>query len=242
MQQEREQMKEELVTLQQKISTQISTISHLEQAHDKVNHEMEQMTLLLAARETDIANLQSKREEDLEQTQQQLNKELTAAKLDNDRLKEQVEQLMMNKEKLCINKETQTVIAKDEVTTSEESQSQLEHTASEQHLQAELSRKEETINSLREQVQQFTEAMATCHNCSQLKKQVEDLQMKFEPLEGRAITAENKNKELREEIKKLQESQFTTLDEVTSEKNQLQSELAKCSKELERLKSHLLQV
>lgn len=240
-------MKEELVTLQQKISTQINTISHLEQAHDKVNHEMEQMTLLLAARETDIVNLQSKREEDLQQTQQQLSKELTAAKLDNDQLKKQIEELMMNKEKLCVNKETQTAIIRDEVTTSEGSQEmlQLEHTAtSEQHLQAELSRKEETINSLREQVQQFTEQLqvTTCHSCSQLKKQVEDLQMKFEPLEGRAVTADNQNKELREEIKKLQESHIAQLDEVTSEKNRLHSELAKCSKELERLKSHLLQV
>lgn len=231
MQQEREQMKEELITLQQKISTQISTISSLEQAHDKVNEEMEQMTSLLAAREADIVNLQSKREEDF---QQQLNKQLSEAKLDSDKLKEQIKELMMNKENLCVNKETQTGITNCEASEA----LQVEHAAND------LSRNEETIKSLREQVQQLTEALqlSTCNKCPQLKKQVEDLKMKFEPLEGHVVTMESKNKELREEIQKLQDSHITKLDEVTSAKTQLQSQLTKCCKELERLKTHLLQV
>lgn len=234
MQQEREQMKEELITLQQKISTQISTISSLEQAHDKVNEEMEQMTSLLAAREADIVNLQSKREEDFQQTQQQLNKQLSEAKLDSDKLKEQIKELMMNKENLCVNKETQTGITNCEASEA----LQVEHAAND------LSRNEETIKLLREQVQQLTEALqlSTCNKCPQLKKQVEDLKMKFEPLEGHVVTMESKNKELREEIQKLQDSHITKLDEVTSAKTQLQSQLTKCCKELERLKTHLLQV
>ena len=231
MQQEREQMKEELITLQQKISTQISTISSLEQAHDKVNEEMEQMTSLLAAREADIVNLQSKREEDF---QQQLNKQLSEAKLDSDKLKEQIKELMMNKENLCVNKETQTGITNCEASEA----LQVEHAAND------LSRNEETIKLLREQVQQLTEALplSTCDKCPQLKKQIEDLKMKFEPLEGHVVAMESKNKELREEIQKLQESYITKLDEVTSAKTQLQSQLTKCCKELERLKTHLLQV
>lgn len=251
VQQEREEMKEELVTLQQKISKQMSTISDLEQAHDQVNQEMEQMTLLLTARETDIVNLQNKKEESFYHIQQQLNKELTEAKLENDRLKEQLKEVTISVEKVFIDKDTQTVTNGDQTITIEDLQKleqlQLECAANKTDLKSQVSEKEETIKSLTEQVQQLTEALqltegTQCHNCSHLKKQVENFQLKFEPLEVRVVTMETENKELTEEVKRLREGQATNSDVVNAEKNQLQSELAKCTKELERLKTHLLQV
>ena len=216
-------MKEELVKLQQRISEQIDTISNLEHAHDKVNEEMEQMTLLLAARETDI--LKSKEEESLPQ---QLSKQLTETKLVND--KQQIKELT---EKTFADKDIQT----DD--TMEEWQLVV---ASEANLQSEVSKREETIVTLREQVEQLMEQSSVsnvCHNCSHLMKQVEDLKLKCEPLEGRIVAMEKENKELTDEIKKLQEDQLTTTE---VEKTQVQLELTKCSKELERLKAHLLQV
>lgn len=248
MQQEREQMKEELLTLQQKISKQINTISDLEQAHDKVNQEMEQMTLLLAAREADIVNLQSKKEEGFHHVQQQLCKELTETKLENDKLREQIKQLMISRQKVLTDNETQTITGIGEMAATSEdllTKLKVEYAASETDLQSQVLKKEETINSLREQVQQLTEMMAEhsqCQNCSHLKKQVEDFKLKFEPLETRAVTMEKENKELTEQIKRLQEDSVAKSDAAISEKSQLQSELAKCSKELERLKTHLLQV
>ena len=244
VQQQREQMKEELVNLQQRISEQINTISNLEHAHDKVSQEMEQMTLLLAARETDIVNLKSKKEEGLQHIQQQLSKELAETKLVNDKLQEQLKEL--NREKAFANKAVQTVTISGgtlEDLQKRFEQLQLEHTASETNLQCQ----EETIVTLREQVEQLTEILQLseskeCENCSHLMKQVEDVQLKCEPLEGRIVAMEKENKELTDEIKKLQDDQFTATEVVTSEKNQLELELSKCSKELERLKTHLLQV
>lgn len=233
-------MKEELVSLQQKITIQIKTISDLELAHDKVKQEMEQMTTLLAARETDIVNLQDKKEEYFHQ---QLSKELTESKQENDKLKEQITALQISK--VVIDKEIQTLASSDETTTIEELQKkfeqlQLEHVASETDLQSQVSKKEETIISLREQLQQLTETLQLsestgCQSCSRLMKQVE-------PLEERVAVMEKENNELTEEIRRLQDDHVTTSEVVTTEKNQLQSELAKCSKELERLKTHLLQV
>lgn len=225
-------MKEELVKLQQRISEQINTISNLEHAHDKVNEEMEQMTLLLAARETDI--LKSKKEESLHQ---QLSKQLTETKLVNDKLQEQIKELM---EKTFADKDVQTVNSGDG--TMEEWQLSV---ASEANLQSEISKREETIVTPRGQVEQLMEQLSgskECHNCSHLMKQIEDLKLKCEPLEGRITAMEKENKELTNEIKKLQEDRSTTTELVTSEKTQMQMELTKCSKELERLKTHLLQV
>lgn len=225
-------MKEELVKLQQRISEQINTISNLEHAHDKVNEEMEQMTLLLAARETDI--LKSKKEESLHQ---QLSKQLTETKLVNDKLQEQIKELM---EKTFADKDVQTVNSGDG--TMEEWQLSV---ASEANLQSEISKREETIVTPRGQVEQLMEQLSgskECHNCSHLMKQIEDLKLKCEPLEGRITAMEKENKELTDEIKKLQEDRSTTTELVTSEKTQMQMELTKCSKELERLKTHLLQV
>ena len=236
VQQEREEMKEELVNLQQRISEQIDTISNLEHAHDKVNQEMEQMTLLLAARETDIVNIKSKEEESLHQ---QLSKQLTETKLVNDKLQEQIKELT---EKTFADKEVQTVTGCDD--TIEDLQKS-EHSAIETNLQCEVSKQQETIVTLREQVEQLMEQLSEskeCQSCSHLMKQVEDLRLKCEPLEGHIIAMEKENKELTDEIKKLQENRSTTTEVVTSENNQFQLELAKCSKELERLKTHLLQV
>lgn len=250
VQHEREQMSEELLGLQQKISEQINTISDLEQAHDKVNQEMEQMTLLLAARETDIANLQSRKEKGFHHIQQQLSKELTEIKVENDKLKEQIkEQALNRKELLFSDKETQTIASSNETTTIEDLQKkfELEHAASETDLHSQVSKKEETIVLLRKQVQQLTETLqlsenVECHNCSLLTEKVEDFKVKLEPLEVRVLTMETENKKLTDEVKKLQEDQVITSEVAISEKSQLQSELAKCTKELERLKTHLLQV
>ena len=220
-------MKDELVKLQHKISEQIDTISNLEHAHDKVNEEMEQMTLLLAARETDI--LKSKEEESLHQ---QLSKQLTETKLVNDKLQEQIKELMEKTDK-----DVQTVNSGDH--TMEQWQLLV---ASEANLQSEISKREETIVKLREQVDQLMEQLSEskeCPNCCHLMKQVEDLKLKCEPLEGRIVAMEKENKELTDEIKSLQEDRSTTTELVTSP---VQLELTKCSKELERLKTHLLQV
>ena len=126
-------------------------------------------------------------------------------------------------------------------------QLQLEHVASETNLQCQLANKEELIISLREQLQQLTDTLhlsenKQCQNCSHFKQQVEDLKLKFSPLETRIALMEKENKKLTDEIKKLWEDQASSSVIVTSEKNQLQSELTKHLRELERLKAHLLQV
>ena len=249
VQHEREQMSEELLNLQQKISEQINTISDLEQVHNKVNEEMEQMTLLLAARETDIATLQG---QDFHHIQQQLSKQLTEVKLENHKLKEQIKEQAINEGKVFYDKDTQNIVNSNNTTSVEElqrkfEQLQLEHAASETDLHSRVSKKEEIIISLREQVQQLTETLqmsqnSECHNCSQLTEKVVNFQLKFEPMEARVITLERQNSELTDEITRLQKDQINTSEVVISEKNQLQTELAKRSKELERLKTHLLQV
>ena len=243
VQQEREQMKEELLKLQQKISDQIDTISNLEHAHDKVNGEMEQMTLLLAARESDIVNLQSKKEEGLHHMQQQLTKELREAKLVNDKLQGEINKFTLSSKESIADKEVQTVANSDKTTEDLQKRcSQLEDAARESELEHQVSMKDEAISSLQQQVHQLTEALSDSRNCkssSHLMKQLEDLHLKFEPLESRIVILERENKELTDEIEKLQ---FTATETSTSEKNQLQVELGKCSRELERLKTHLLQV
>ena len=229
-------MKEELLKLQQRISDQIDTIYNLEHAHDKVNREMEQMTLLLAARESDIVNLQSKKEKGLHHMQEQLTKELREAKLVNDKLQEEINKGTVSSKESVADKEVQTVTNGD--TTTEELQkrsSQLEDSARESEFHRQVSMKDKT----QQEVHQLTEALSESRDGKDLMKQLEDLHLKFEPLESRIVILERENKELTDEIERLQ---FAATETATSEKNRLQAELGKCSKELERLKTHLLQV
>ena len=224
--QEREQLSTELVNLQQKISEQITTISKLETTRKKVDSEMEQITQLLSAREAEIASLQGQQHEDIAIIQQQLVK----VTKENNELREQMKgerEIFQQQESHDSQTHTQTKLL--------ELEQQIQDLEKQQASKAsDLLEKEQAIVALREQVKQLTGAKS---NNSQ--DTIKELQTQLDSSRACLAQAEKENKELNSEIQRIQLQQ---LENVTSEKNQLQAEIAKQSKELERLKTHLLQV
>ena len=224
--QEREQLSTELVNLQQKISEQITTISKLETTRKKVDSEMEQITQLLSAREAEIASLQGQQHEDIAIIQQQLAK----VTKENNELREQMKgerEIFQQQESHDSQTHTQTKLL--------ELEQQIQDLEKQQASKAsDLLEKEQAIVALREQVKQLTGAKS---NNSQ--DTIKELQTQLDSSRACLAQAEKENKELNSEIQRIQQQQ---LENVTSEKNQLQAEIAKQSKELERLKTHLLQV
>ena len=232
---EREQLSTELVNLQQKISEQITTISGLETARKKVDSEMEQITQLLSAREAEIASLQGQQHEDVTIIQQQLAK----VTKENNELKEQMKREKENfqQQKSQVSDDSQTHAQANVL----ELEQQVRDLEKQQATKAsDLLEKEQAIVILREQVKQLTGAK--CSQCDNLQDTIKELQTQLDSSKACIAQVEKENKELSSEIKKTQQQQVISVENVTSEKNQLQAEITKQSKELERLKTHLLQV
>lgn len=230
--QEREQLSTELVNLQQKISEQITTISKLETTRKKVDSEMEQITQLLSAREAEIASLQGQQHEDIAIIQQQLAK----VTKENNELREQ----MKREREIFQQQESQVSDVSQTHTQTKllELEQQVQDFEKQQASKASvLLEKEQAIVVLREQVKQLTGAK--CFQCNNSQDTIKELQTQLESSRACLAQAEKENKELNSEVKRIQQQQ---VENRTSEKNQLQAEITKQSKELERLKTHLLQV
>jgi len=233
--QEREQLSTELVNLQQKISEQITTISGLETARKKVDSEMEQITQLLSAREAEIASLQGQKHEDITIIQQQLAK----VTKENNELKEQMKRETENfqQQELQVSDDNQTHTHIKLLELEQKVQELKKQQASKT---SDLFEKEQAIIVLQEQVKQLTGAK--CSQCNNSQDCIKELQAQLDSSRAYLAQVEMENKELSSEIERIQQQKVASVDNVTSEKNQLQTEITKQSKELERLKTHLLQV
>lgn len=230
--QEREQLGAELNNLQQKITEQITTISELETARQKVDSEMEQITQLLSAREAEIANLQGQQHEDVTVIQQQLAK----VTRENNELKEQLKK----ENESFQQQESQVIGAGQSVKLLELEQHVQDLEKQLANKASDLIEKERAVVLLREQLTEL--AGAKCARCESLQDTIKELQTHLDTTKTCLAQAGKEKQELSNELKSIQQQQVTSVENVASEKNLLQSEITKQSKELDRLKTHLLQV